>query len=111
MALDQMMTLQHELALLYCLSTQSCVELAVQANEIQKAIEAHHKIFPVSIQLKSSNWISRVKVAINLQGREVGLERDPMKLLNDDEENMLIALLPLKFWKTFMNIQDRRDAQ
>ena len=84
---------------------------AVQANEIQKAIEAHHKIFPVSIQLKSSNWISRVKVAINLESREVGLERDPMKLLNDDEENMLIALLPLKFWKTFMNIQDRRDAQ
>ena len=111
MALDQIITLQYELALLYCLSTQSCVELAVQANEIQKAIEARHKIFPVSIQLKSSNWISRVKVAINLQGREVGLGRDPMKLLNDDEENMLIALLPLKFWKTFMNIQDRRDAR
>ena len=93
MALDQMMTLQHELTLLYCLSTQSGVELykAVQANEIQKAIEAHHNIFPVSIQLKSSKLGLAVKAAINLQGREVGLARSLMPSLNE-EEDMLIAL-------------------
>ena len=72
-----------------------CVQLynAVQADEIEDALELNRKIFPVSMQIKSTNWASRVKAAINLQGRDVGLARSPMMPLSDEEkEDMVLAL-------------------
>jgi 4-hydroxy-tetrahydrodipicolinate synthase len=72
-----------------------CVQLfdAVQDHEIEKARELNKKIFPVSIQIKSSNWASRVKTAINLQGRDVGLARSPMMPISDEEKEEMVSVL------------------
>jgi 4-hydroxy-tetrahydrodipicolinate synthase len=58
---------------------------SVCEGNLEKAKDIFYKMYPVSRLLKNDNWPSRVKTAINLQGRSVGIARKPMTLLNKIE--------------------------
>ena len=58
---------------------------SVCEGNLEKAKDIFYKMYPISRLLKNDNWPSRVKTAINLQGRSVGIARKPMTLLNKIE--------------------------
>ena len=71
---------------------------AVQAGDIQKALDIHYRVLPVWRLIEGSSFPGKLKAALKIMGRDCGKARTPIITPNDDElEELRKALKQGKF--------------